>query len=73
MKELFIKSNNMRLSTNYNVGGIIGEGAFGAVRKATHKETEENVAVKSILKTRINASRLCEFEILKKLDHPNIV
>jgi len=56
----------------------LGEGAFGAVHLGINKQTEENVAIKILEKSRINKYKgkvrlEREIEILKKLKHPNIV
>ena len=56
----------------------LGEGAFGAVHLGINKQTEENVAIKILEKSKINKYKgkvrlEREIEILKKLKHPNIV
>jgi len=55
----------------------MGEGAFGEVRFCHHKITGEARAVKLIQKGKLTAEKKVaifnEFEILKSLDHPNIV
>ncbi|CAK84516.1 unnamed protein product (macronuclear) [Paramecium tetraurelia] len=55
----------------------IGKGAFGEVRKAIHKVTNQIRAVKVISKekaSKVEVERLrIEIEILKRLDHPNII
>lgn len=53
----------------------LGKGTFGVVRRATHKMTKQVRAVKSILKNQIQdiAKFKMEVDILRTLDHPNIV
>jgi calcium-dependent protein kinase len=52
-------------------------GAYGEVRKCLHKETKALRAVKIINKKYLaeeeKAKLLNEIDILKKLDHPNIL
>ena len=54
---------------------ILGEGSYGIVRKATEKDTGEIRAIKTIRKNKIQEKKrfLNELNILKTLDHPNIV
>jgi len=63
--------------THYDIENILGEGAFGQVNKVIHKTTKITRAMKTISKeTLINENKeklLSELNILKKLDHPNIV
>lgn len=62
-------------------GSELGAGAFGTVRKATHRTTGVTRAVKTIRKsmtpspTTERQQRLLDMEIaiMKRLDHPNIV
>jgi len=55
--------------------GRLGEGAFGTVKKATCKMTKMKRAVKSIQKSAAQemAKLKEEIEIIRLLDHPNIV
>jgi hypothetical protein len=53
----------------------IGHGHYGVVRKCMHRQTKEWYAIKSIRKSkmaRIEPLRR-EVEVLKELDHPNII
>ncbi|KAK6748797.1 hypothetical protein RB195_001430 [Necator americanus] len=55
----------------------IGEGTYGVVYKAEHKETHQLVAIKKIRlefeDEGIPATALREISMLRELDHPNIV
>lgn len=66
-----------RVSDYYEIYDILGEGAYGCVRKVLHKELQIHMAMKSIIKTYVEVSgfkdMLLEVEILRKLDHPNIL
>lgn len=61
----------------YKLGRKLGSGAFSVVHIATHRETRKQVAVKCIAKTSLadlDARALKqEVEIMKKLDHANLV
>lgn len=72
---------NMRsgnIQQDYNIlRPIIGKGAFGEVRKAIHRQTGLVRAIKVIRKVDSSEAYkqklLNEVNILKKLDHPNII
>lgn len=40
-------------TTDYELGCVLGCGAFGKVRKAIHKETGKKVAIKFLMKKKI--------------------
>lgn len=56
---------------------ILGEGAFGKVQRCIHKVTKEIRAVKILNKAQMDEKEKVrlkyEIDILKNLDHPNIV
>ncbi|KAH7337093.1 hypothetical protein B0J17DRAFT_718990 [Rhizoctonia solani] len=62
---------------NYQLGDSLGKGAFGQVYRALNWTTGETVAVKQILLSDVPKSELgelmSEINLLKILDHPNIV
>lgn len=62
---------------HYDVKEILGEGAYGCVRKVVHRATGVERAMKTIMKTFVKHSEvknmLLEVDILRKLDHPNII
>lgn len=63
---------------DYTIVGILGEGGFGRVYDANHNETGKPVAIKVLLPSSAHSSRLIErfvreAEILRRVDHPNIV
>ncbi|OTF75139.1 hypothetical protein BLA29_007770 [Euroglyphus maynei] len=55
----------------------IGEGTYGVVYKAKHKQTSELVALKKIRLENeddgVPSTAIREVTILKELNHPNIV
>ncbi|CDW74981.1 glycogen synthase kinase 3 [Stylonychia lemnae] len=55
----------------YQAQKIVGNGTFGIVYKATVTETGETVAVKKVFQDKKFKNR--ELQILKELDHPNII
>ena len=74
----YIPINQADIICEFIIKEKLGEGAFGAVHLGINKQTEENVAIKILEKSRINKYKgkvrlEREIEILKKLKHPNIV
>ncbi|KAI7866775.1 kinase-like domain-containing protein [Spinellus fusiger] len=63
--------------TNYEFKGKLGEGTFGEVHKARHKETGQLVALKRIImhnaKEGLPITAMREIKILKQLRHKNVV
>ena len=76
---LFTQYNDKRLENDYTVLQKLGEGFYGYVRLAVHKATNQERAVKSIEKFRFTVKNSQttnfhrEFEVLRNLDHPNIL
>ena len=58
---------------------LVGKGSFGEVWDSQHKITKNRVAIKIISKTKLSqdtamkAQMKAEFELLKKMDHPNVM
>lgn len=64
----------LKLSDSYETFSTMHEGQIAIVKKARHKKTENNYAVKSITKAKMRKDSLqAEFEIMLHLDHPNII
>lgn len=63
------------IHADYQLGGLLGHGAFAIVRRATERTTNALYAVKIIEKSRMSANISVEREIaiLKQLKHENIV
>ena len=64
--------------SNYEIGKVIGKGAYASVKICKNKITQEKFAMKIYEKKILNDNikKKCilrEIEILKKLNHPNIV
>lgn len=61
----------------YKVGGEIGRGSFANVYKGKHQASGAPVAIKSVLRARLNKRLLesldHEISILKRITHPHIV
>lgn len=71
-------NNPGKLIQNYTQSAKIGEGSHGFVRVAVHKASGQKRAIKSIEKLKVTGDDgrnqfLNEINILKKMDHPNIV
>ena len=73
----FVLENKGKLKDHYRIGKLIGSGAFGDVRIWLHKESNSQRAVKIMYKANMTEDDekmlLNEIDILKDLDHPNIV
>ncbi|KAH1214479.1 CBL-interacting serine/threonine-protein kinase 11 [Glycine max] len=72
------EENNTALFGKYEVGRLLGCGAFAKVYHARNTETGQSVAVKVISKKKLNSSGLAsnvkrEISIMSRLHHPNIV
>ena len=74
----FVIQNPKSFQEVYKLGKLIGSGSFGDVRAATHIETGEERAVKLFKKSLATTDKdkrklFEEIQILRSLDHPNIV
>lgn len=76
-KEEVPRASDVSELKDYQLGDCVGKGAFGAVYRALNWGTGETVAVKQIRLTDLPKSELrvimLEIDLLKNLDHPNIV
>ncbi|XP_052578506.1 sperm motility kinase X-like [Peromyscus californicus insignis] len=61
------------LTEHYKILKTLGQGAFGEVKLASHLLTQTKVAVKVLPKGTKNSFIESEIEIMKSLDHPNII
>lgn len=73
----FVIEKEGRFRDHYKVGSSLGSGSFGDVRKWVNKITQATRAVKIITKEALKGNEKIRFfyemEIMKKLDHPNIM
>ena len=71
----FVIETKEKLTKKYEILGTIGRGAFGEVHKTRNKTNNEIYALKIIHKYLYPdiGSLIQEIEILKTLDHPNIL
>ncbi|KAL2430384.1 Cytokinesis protein sepH [Exophiala dermatitidis] len=71
------KAQDVAKLKDYQLGDCLGKGAFGSVYRALNWGTGETVAVKQIKLADLPKSELrvimLEIDLLKNLDHPNIV
>jgi MAP/microtubule affinity-regulating kinase len=63
---------------DYTIGEELGRGAYAAVKFGTHKQSKQQVAIKTYEKARLRdpqrkQSVKREMQILQKLQHPNII
>ena len=72
-----VKKNPAELNDIYIVGRLIGLGNYGEVRKVEHKASKMYRALKIISKRFLPPDKLkriyYEIELLRKLDHPNVI
>eukprot|EP00826_Nyctotherus_ovalis_P011704 TRINITY_DN1304_c0_g2_i3.p1 TRINITY_DN1304_c0_g2~~TRINITY_DN1304_c0_g2_i3.p1 ORF type:complete len:340 (+),score=71.15 TRINITY_DN1304_c0_g2_i3:122-1141(+) len=73
----FVVKNTGTINKNYVIKKKLGEGSFGVVYEAIHKETGQKRAIKYISRSSASLEDevkiLKEIQILKQMDHPNIV
>ena len=75
----FVKANENRFVQVYKLGAALGAGISGDVRKCVHRDSKEERAVKIFRRNTLNevtihgTTRSREVEILRIIDHPNIV
>lgn len=74
---MFIGKAEGKLRDFYKVGKVLGEGAFGQVRVAQNRDSGAKRAVKMLTKATMDDDEkrmlFNEINILKEIDHPNIV
>ena len=65
------------IKETYKIGETIGKGGFAFVRRAKNRTTGQHVAIKIYQKQKMSEgekeSMEVEMEVLKQLDHPNII
>ena len=70
---MFILTNDGKFSEKYSMGNLLGQGAFGEVRKCQNRQSKAIRAVKIIKKEQMTPeeekSFKYEISILKQLDH----
>jgi len=74
----FIQANTGNFYQFYKLGDVLGAGSYSEVRRCVHKITDTVRAVKIFRKEQIEDSQktnklVTEIEILRNVDHPNIV
>ena len=76
-RKFFVHSLHGKIEESYEIKGILGQGGFSIVREGIHLESSQERAVKILTKNAIGETQLLlvteEIEILKSLDHPNII
>ena len=78
IKTTILSKNKINKLEKYNIGKIIGKGAYAIVKLISNKLTNEKYAMKIYEKSKLNDSlkKKCvykEIEILKRVKHKNIV
>lgn len=74
-KRLFLQARNGNIKDEYFFEKKVGQGGFGVVYKAKNRLTQKRVAIKAVHKSKITdmTGFIREYQILSKLDHPNIL
>ncbi|CAM9965868.1 unnamed protein product [Ectocarpus sp. 4 AP-2014] len=74
---VFRERKGTKVEDLYETISIIGKGSVGMIAKVKHRQTGVEYALKTIQLEKISSSMLKEMrneiEILKRLDHPNII
>jgi len=74
----FINEKTGSYNVDYKLGGVLGTGAFAQVRKVTNRKTKAVRAMKVVEKKKVSTYEeqrkfICEIQVLRQLDHPNIL
>ena len=73
----FIARRTGTLDSCYDLGELLGEGGFGQVFECTHLQTGAERAVKVLEKSmhrpELNEKVIDEFNLLRSLNHPNLI
>ena len=73
----FVAQHAGKLRDHYRIGKMLGTGAFGEVRVCVHRESGAQRAVKVLRKSHMDEDEkrmfFNEINVLKDLDHPNIL
>lgn len=76
-KGFFVLNKDTKFKDDYDLKETLGEGAFGVVGKCQNKDSKAIRAVKMLNKQKLSKDEVAdianEIEIIKELDHPNIV
>lgn len=74
-RQWFISSHTDNIEAHYTFQGSLGAGAYGSVVRATHTATGSVRAIKQVMKSKVKdfIAFKTEMEMLRSLDHPNIV
>ncbi|CAH6722267.1 serine/threonine-protein kinase Atg1p [[Candida] jaroonii] len=72
------KSTHLKRIGNYEFGKEIGKGSFATVYKCVNVKTNQQVAIKSVVRSKLKSKKLIEnleieVSILKNMKHPHIV
>ena len=74
--EQFRSAGAHRTPSEYQLGEVVGEGAFGTVRRAVRLDSRQQVVIKELKISKFGTSKsdyLQEVSILSQLSHENIV
>lgn len=75
----FVFHKTSSLLIDYEIGPLLGSGAFGCVRTAVHKATGQERAIKTVKKEKVckdmqaRSRFFTEIDVLRQINHPNIL
>ena len=73
----YVKRKNSDIRKNYSFLKKLGQGSFALIYLVQHRKSQEKRVVKKILKKGIvkgtKEQLVYEIDVLKNIDHPNIV
>lgn len=76
-EQIRIRSKQRNFAEVYELGRLLGEGAFGVVKLGTQIKSQKEVAIKILNKSKLDESQIqmaCnEIDIMKQCCHPNII
>lgn len=74
-RDSFVRLLHENVNTKYTFVTKLGEGTYGCVFRCIAKDTKQERAIKVIRKKAVKntANLFAELEILRTMDHPNIV
>lgn len=78
LRDVKISAENRQIfHERYELGKVLGKGHFATVRQAKDKATNEEVAIKTMIKKKLTKQdiqgMIQEIDILQKLSHPNVI
>jgi serine/threonine protein kinase len=73
--KMFAPLYRKEIESQYKIKETLGQGSFGCVKRVQHRVLKEDRALKIIKKVSVKSESefLHEIEMLKAIDHPNVL